>query len=214
MGLIIALQCLGLTWLFAKIMNTKFWAQRLEGGRLIINAIPCCHCCCPLCLFVSHCWRPPRKTHSCKIMTYMICFTRFYPSFLSMYLVNKKNCLPTIWYSLESTNCAVMTTPLGPLGSGVGVFAPPGIIDHSSLTLVDSTTLPMTAPSPQSSPAHGAETPPVGVTTILYSQQGEGRLSTAPDLIFSPSHVFITGYSHKIKTVCLPRIAESLHFLR
>lgn len=119
--------------------------------------------------------------------------------------------------SLESTNCAVMTAPLGALRSGVRVFAPPGppgIIDHSSLTLVVSTTLPMTARSPQSSPAHAAETPPVGATTTLYSQQGEGRLSTAPDLIFGPSHVFITGYSHNIKTVCLPRRAESLYFLR
>lgn len=116
--------------------------------------------------------------------------------------------------SLESTNCAVMTAPLGPLGFGVRVFALPGIIDHSSLTLVVSTTLPTTARSPQSSPAHAAETPPVGATTTLYSQQGEGRLSTAPDIIFGPSHVFITGYSHNIKTVCLPRRTESLYFLR
>lgn len=72
----------------------------------------------------------------------------------------------------------------------------------------------MTARSPQSFPAHVAETPPVGATTILYNQQGEGRLSTAPDLIFDPSHVFITGYSHDIKTVCLPKIAKSLYFLR
>lgn len=34
----------------------------------------------------------------------------------------------------------------------------------------DSTTLPMSAQNPQSSPAHAAETPPVEVTMTLHSQ--------------------------------------------
>lgn len=59
--------------------------------------------------------------------------------------------------------------------------------DHSSSTLADSTTLPMTAQSHPSSPMHAVGTLPVGATMTLCSPRGGGKLTSPHFLIFSRS---------------------------